>query len=227
MSATHDRHLGSPYAMAISAVFIATAATAFQGLQDLQLPDYLAAAGHYQFLTNIALCFSTAYFTVSLLYHALRLTALEPAKVYLSATCFSLNFIVSLVYWSLKLLVPDLILSEKDAIPFSLDLRIHLLPLLSTTVDYLFCMQRWDVPYLTGYAIVASLSTLYWFWLEYLITDGASYPYPFLNVEKNQRVVIFLVVSLLAFGSFCVGKLIHPEFVPELEKAEEDYAKDK
>ena len=224
---TPDKHLGSPYPILLSAAFVVSAATAFQTLGTLVLPDYLAGAGHYQFLTNIALCFSTAYFALNVCYHTLRLTALAPAKVYLSATCFSLNFIVSLVYWSLKLFVPQLIISEKDTFPFSLDIKIHLLPLLCSTVDYLCFMQRWDVPYLSGYAIVATLTTLYWFWLEYLIADDAAYPYPFLNVDKNLRIVIFLIVSLLAFASFCVGKLIHPEFIPKLERAEEDYAKTK
>jgi hypothetical protein len=220
-----DRHIGSKFIQFLSVAFIISSITAFQTLHSLVLPENLAQAGHYQFLTNIALCVSTVYFTINLIYHAFKLKFLYVVKEYISAVSVSLNFVVSSVYWSLKIFVPELIISKEDTFPFSLDIKIHLIPLLFTSIDYFIFMDRWEVPYLSGYAIVATLAGTYWFWLEYLITENAAYPYPFLNVEKNLRIIIFIIISLVAFGAFCLGKLIHPDFVPELQKAEEDYAK--
>ncbi|KAG0681590.1 hypothetical protein C6P40_001178 [Pichia californica] len=220
-----DKNIGNPVPILMSAAFVAIAATAFQTLHGLELPPNLEGGGHYQFLTNLALCLSTLYFSVNLLYHVLKLKELKTLKVYLSATCLSLNFIVSSVYWSLKIFVPYLIISDEATFPFSLDLKIHLMPLLCTAIDYFVYMRRWDIPYLTGYLIVTILTIAYWFWLDYLITEDASYPYPFLNVETNLRIIIFAVISLVAFGSFCFGKLMHPDFIPELNLAEKDFSK--
>lgn len=221
----NDTHIGNPYPIIISIIFVISSSTAFYSLYDLELSPGLKDAGHYQFLTNIALCLSTFYFSINFIYHFFKLKSITNLKIYLSAICFSLNFIVSLVYWSLKIFVPELILSKDDSFPFSLDIKIHLLPLISTSLDYLLFMNRWNIPYLTGYSIVTFLTVLYWYWLEYLMTENSVYPYPFLNVETNLRIVIFAIVSLLAFVSFSVGKLIHPDFIPELEKAEEDFKK--
>lgn len=220
-----DRHIGNVFQQVASLVFLVSSTTAFYELESLDLPDFLADAGHYQFLTNIALCISTFYFLINFIYHTFKLSSLHVAKEYLSALCVSLNFVVSFVYWGLKIFVPELILAKESTFPFSLDVKIHIFPLLFSIVDYFTCMDRWKVPYLTGYAIVATFSSLYWFWLEYLITESASYPYPFLNVERNLRIVIFIIVSFIAFSAFCLGKLIHPSFIPELEKVEEEFAK--
>lgn len=225
-SAKIDSHRGETVPTVISASFIISAITAFSELHELVLPEFLAQAGHYQFLTNIALCLSTLYFAVNFLYHYTTWPLVYRIKVYLSAVCLSLNFVVSIVYWSLKFLVPALIMTKNETIPLFLDIKIHALPLLATATDYFAYMDRWDLSYATGYLFVSILSGLYWFWLEYLIQDGASYPYPFLNVERNLRIVIFLIVSLIAFGAFCLGKLLHPQFIPELEKAEEDLKKE-
>lgn len=213
--------MGKHLPIACSAIFLGTAHTAFKALHDIELPEFLATAGHYQFLTNIALCLSTLYFTVNFLYHSLKLKNLYTIKNYLSATCLSLNIVVSLVYWSLKIFLPDLILAKGESIPLLLDLKIHLMPLLLTSIDYFFFMDRWNISYLTGYAIISACATLYWFWLEYLIVGDASYPYPFLNVEKNLRLVIFSIISGIAFSAFCLGKLLHPTFIHELELAED------
>lgn len=221
-----DLHRGEKVATVISASFVISAVTAFAELHELVLPDFLAQAGHYQFLTNIALCLSTLYFAVNFLYHYTTWPVIGRVKVYLSAVCLPLNFVVSIVYWGLRLLVPALIMTEKETIPLLLDIKIHVLPLLATATDYFAYMDRWDLSYATGYLFVSIFSGLYWFWLEYLIQDGASYPYPFLNVERNLRILIFMVVSFIAFGAFCLGKLLHPQFIPELEKAEEDFKKD-
>ena len=218
---TMDPYKGQLAPTVIALSFTVSSATAFIGLNELELPPQLANGGHYQFLTNIALLLSTIYSFVNILYHQTSINGIKPLKIHMSAICLSLNVVVSLVYWSLKLFIPHLIMAEKDGgIPLLLDIQIHMIPLLTVAIDYFCFMERWNVPFLRAYAIVASLTTLYWFWLEYLITDGASYPYPFLNVEKNLRIIIFIIVSFIAFSAFVVGKLLHPQFIPELKEAE-------
>lgn len=214
-------------ALANSLVFVFVEYFAFKGLGALELPPFLANGGHYQFLTNIALSISYVYFIVNATYHVFHAQWLETPKQYLSALCLSLNAVVSCVYWGLKLTLTHLIISDGEArIPLYLDVLIHIFPLVFVAVDYLLFMDRWIISYREAYSIIASCATLYWFWLAYVMgEDQESYPYPFLNVETSHRVVIFFIVSLVAFGAFCGGKLLHPEFLPELEEAEEKFNK--
>lgn len=215
----------SKAALANSVVFIATEYFAFKGLAALELPDFLAKGGHYQFLTNIALSISYIYFIVNTLYHLLQTPWLETPKQYLSAICLSLNTVVSLVYWGLKFTLTHLIIANGEArIPLHLDIQIHVFPLLFVAVDYLLFMDRWPISYMEAYSIIASCATMYWFWLDFIMDGQESYPYPFLNVETSHRIVIFFVISLVAFTAFCAGKLLHPEFIGELEEAENKFS---
>lgn len=210
---THTLNMHSNTPAVLASLFLASAASAFADLDRLVLPPPLAQAGHFQFLTNIALAITTTYFSFSLLCHVYPCHPLLRGKTYLSALALSLNVVVSVVYWSLRLFVPQLIMADptKDSIPLSLDLRLHLLPFLATAVDYFACMPRWDISYATAYAIFTAAASSYWFWLEYLISpqNGQMYPYPFLNVPQDVRVVIFALVGSIGFAAFCAGKVLH------------------
>lgn len=211
-------------ALVNSLVFLGTEYFAFKGLAAIQLPPFLAKGGHYQFLTNIALSISYGYFIVNAIYHLLRVAWLEKPKQYLSALCLSLNTVVTTVYWGLKLTLTHLILTEGEArIPLYLDVLIHIFPLAFVATDYLLFMDRWPISYMEAYSIIASCACMYWFWLGYVLEGQEAYPYPFLNVETTHRIVIFFLVSLVAFTAFCAGKLLHPEFIGELEQAEQKF----
>lgn len=203
--------MSSVIPVANSAAFAVSAFSAFKQLEQIVLPGFLQQGGHYQFLTNIALSISFFYAIVNILYYFTGLSVLETSKRYISAVCFSLNSVVSLVYWGLKLTLTHLILASKEErIAFSLDVQIHILPLLFVCVDY-FCFMPdgWMVSYMEAYSIIACCAAMYWFWLEYLLDGAQSYPYPFLNVETPQRVVIFFIISIVAFVAFCTGKYLH------------------
>lgn len=229
MPSTVDKFMGNPYVIILSTVFLVSSTLALHTIDNIKLPPALENAGHYQFLTNLSLAITVFYFSINLLYHTLKLESLSTLKKYFSAICFALDGIVSLVYWSLRATVPDLIIPEdqREFLTLTLDLQIHLFPIVAVALDYMLFMKKWDISYSTGYLIVAVFAIGYWFLLEYLIDEDAAYPYPFLDVEKSLRIVIFLVVSFVAFGSFCIGKLVHPESIPLIEKAEQDYTKTK
>lgn len=200
----------STVSLLLSFSFIVIECSAFSQLAQLELPAHLAKGGHYQFLTNIALVISTIYFTVNIL-NQLPFLQLGRLKEYLSAVCCSLNFIVTLVYWGLRFTFQNMIISsDEKRISLELDTMIHIVPVVFTWIDYLFCMNVWDIGFVEAYLIIGSFSCGYWFWLDYLLDETSSFPYPFLNVETGPRIVLFSIICLVAFGAFCIGKVIHP-----------------
>ena len=197
-------------ALILSISFLVSSISALNTLAALPLPDELKHAGQYQFLTNIALSLSTAYAAINI-YHSLTGKA-STLKEYSSATVLPLNFIVSLVYWSLRICFTNLIIADnvEKYIPLSLDLKIHLLPLLYTALDYFLLMDPWSIDSKTAYIIVSSLAILYWAWLHLLMDESSSYPYPFLNVSTGNRILICVLISLIAFATFLSAKRLHP-----------------
>ena len=142
---TMDPYKGQLAPTVIALLFTISSATAFIGLNELELPPQLANGGHYQFLTNIALLLSTIYSFVNILYHQTSINGIKPLKIHMSAICLSLNVVVSLVYWSLKLFIPHLIAEMDASVPLLVDIKIHMMPLLTVAIDYFCFMEVWDV----------------------------------------------------------------------------------
>lgn len=122
-----------------------------------------------------------------------------------------LESVVATVYWPLRIFAIHLILQgvkAKSPIPLSVDVSIHLLPILYLLSDYYIsgASQRFKIPLAPAWAIVASIGLAYKFYLGFLIdpSQGQKYPYPFLDVSEPYKSVIFVIVT--SFGwLFYVG----------------------
>lgn len=186
---------------------------------EVKLPASLAQAGHKQFLTNISVGITIltnltsifTYYTNGKLEVFSREIAFPVALV--------LETIVALVYWPLRLFALHLIFHgvADDAhapLKMSIDLSIHLLPVLYLLADYFaFTDKPFQMPRRNVWFIVMALGLLYNRYLKFLIdpSKGQAYPYPFLNIPEPFQSVVFTVVTTSGWGFYCFYKYVHHE----------------
>lgn len=177
-----------------------------QGLyrcSQIQLPPSLASAGHRQFLTNISAAV-TLVNSLSNVFDFVVQSAVSRlwARHFTLPIALVLESVVASVYWPLRLFAMHLILQQPPVpghspIPLSVDLSIHLAPVVGLLIDHYWTGQgeKFRVSYKVAWLVVLVLGYGYKCWLELLIKPPAAYPYPFLNVEEPKRTVIFCTVT--------------------------------
>lgn len=168
------------------------------------LPPPLRKAGPTQFLTNLSGVLTDVYFACSLVANLIKSRRLFWAKNnYILPVVLSLEFIVTTVYWSLKLFFTHLIVMV-DNVPWEVDFCLHVAPFVTLFIDYFMFLPQFEISNKWALSLCGLLAVGYWNWLEYLIDveQGQLYPYPFLNIDRNPRIVVFCFVALLAFGGF-------------------------
>ncbi|GMM35282.1 hypothetical protein DASC09_026070 [Saccharomycopsis crataegensis] len=192
------------------------------------LPDQLKEAGFSQFLTNLSAVLTLVYFFTSIVAHASGSSAIFHAKNnYILPVVISLEFIVTAVYWSLKIFFTHLIVMV-DTVPIAVDFPLHITPFVALVLDYFLFNPQFTIPSMVALILCAILTAGYWYWLEYLIDieKGQLYPYPFLNIEHNKRVGIFVFIGLLAFVGFAVLRLLYDVIIGE-KSIEDNEGKEK
>ncbi|OBA19590.1 hypothetical protein METBIDRAFT_45678 [Metschnikowia bicuspidata var. bicuspidata NRRL YB-4993] len=180
----------------------------------VELPPHLAGAGHWQFLTNISLLLSQIVFALGGVAHFFKLDSLFRLKNNLHPIALAVECIVTGIYWPLRIMFIHILVKDPNAkfIPLSVDLCLHLVPVLGLAIDYFFFMPKWTVLPRFSLGACVVLAGLYWWWLKIIIDfeNGGEYPYMFLNVpDELTRVLIFGVVALLAFALFMTLRLMH------------------
>lgn len=180
----------------------------------VELPPHLAKAGQLQFLTNLALIISLVVYALGFVSHITKSQKLYKLKNNVHPIALALESVVTSVYWPLRLFLLPLLVKDpnRKMIPMSIDLCVHLVPVVVLLVDYLVFLPRWEVSASAAFGVCAVLATAYWSWLKYIIDfeSGAEYPYNFLNGDSEiARVVIFAVVGLVGFTLFLICRAIY------------------
>lgn len=204
----------------------------------LTLPASLKDAGHKQFLTNIsvvATLISNVFNIFNWFVQRSKCSNQEKPCCFASTLNYisrhlalpialTLETIVPLVYWPLRLFAQNLIMQEvpQDApnpIPVSTDVSIHLFPFIFLFSDHYLSGSgsKFRISNIRAWCIVATLGIAYFQYLGMLIdpTQGQAYPYPFLDVEEPMKSAIFVVVSTVAWFFF----IIYQKFPPCSSKA--------
>lgn len=218
------RRVGDPYITTIDFISLIIGLYGYQQITSIQLPPHLQDAGHWQFLTNLSLVYSLFVFLVGFVAHITKSHTLFLFKNNLHPIGLALETIVAGVYWPLRLFFLHLLTKDpsKFYLPLSTDLCIHLMPVVSLLIDYLVFMPRWTISDNTALGFVVLLTTFYWVLLDNLIDfeNGGSYPYEFLNVEKDsQRILVFAVVAAVAFAQFLFMRRVYDWVVGKTEEA--------
>lgn len=201
MSATR-RVVGNPIIGTITTVSLLIGGWGLYKITGFELPENLAGAGCWQFLTNLSLLYTLIVFAIGTLAHVFKSPFLYSLKNNLHPIALALESVVALVYWPLRLFRPQLILTRDFFLPMNVDLAIHLLPVVSLSVDYFVFMPKWLLSHTAAFLFVTSLSMGYYYLLKQIVDveNGAIYPYQFLNVEtEQQRIVIFFIVGMTGF----------------------------
>ncbi|KAI0065495.1 hypothetical protein BV25DRAFT_1821916 [Artomyces pyxidatus] len=184
--------------------------------------------GQSQFLTiqGLALAWTTALISLTLDAFPGSLL-LRKLKRTLSMIAMPLEFLISLIYWSLLLLMPNLIVpvslepgaaSSSSAAPepfrldLSIDLALHAVPAVVLLADFVLFEQRYtrrettlNAPVLTG-----AMAVWYASWVEYCASNNGSFPYPFLTYSPLAvRLMIYGGSSVLAVGMLWVVNALH------------------
>lgn len=228
MAFTVSRTPGNRVITVINAVSFGLGAWALRYLvREVDLPPHLEGGGQWQFLTNLSLLFTLIVFFVGFVAHVTKSPTLFNLKNALHPIALVLECVVTTVYWPLKLFFLHLLVKDPTSkmIPLYVDLCLHLLPMISLLMDYLFFMPKWTITNKTALTTCVVLSSLYWFWLKQLVDfeNGGEYPYSFLNVEHEvTRIFIFQIVCFVGFASFLFFKKVYDIIVhPESEDAEQ------
>ena len=201
-----SREVGNRLILLIDILSLGIGIYGLLGVVKNELPPYLASGGHWQFLTNISLVISLLVFFLGIAAHATKNEKAFTLKNKVHQVATSLEFVVTLVYWPLRLFLLHLLIKDpsKKIISLPVDLAVHLIPLTSLLVDYLVFMPKWTIKREIAFLISMCLSVLYYVYLNILIDfeNGGSYPYAFLEVESEVlRFVIVLAVGSIGFLS--------------------------
>ncbi|KAI9065112.1 hypothetical protein FKP32DRAFT_1590866 [Trametes sanguinea] len=218
------------------AAFLHGASAAIMTYGYLNLPDMIAnirmaemKGGHFAFLTVQGLCLAWGTMVLSLgtdLFPTSRL--LRTAKRTLLMIALPIAIVVSVVYWGLLLLMPNMILMSDpetttptsssriprpEQLPLQVDLAIHAVPAISMFVDFYFFESRYSKTASRWGVLVLSAVCSIWYstWVEYCASFNGFFPYPFLTHNPFPiRVAIYVAATLFAAVSFMALNAAHP-----------------
>lgn len=179
-----------------------------QGLLEsifLPLPPYLEKGGAWQFLTNTSLLVScTCMACIMMMCVSERYMGIHKhtkGLVYMvECLCCNLEFIVSVTYWSIILLMPGMLNGKSFDVSWNLDLKIHLFPYLFILMDLVLFSDNFDkLRYIESFSLLVTFLGSYWSFIEfntlYWKKDGITrFPYPFLNNCTLAYRLSFLAV---------------------------------
>lgn len=218
------RTAGQLKAILLNVISLAIACYGVFKISQIQLPDHLKDAGHYQFLTNISLLVSMITFILGLAAHVTKSSVLFNIKNVVHTFAFIVEAVVTLVYWPLRLFFLKLLVKNGNVrIGLLTDLSIHLMPFVSLAIDFFYFMPNFAIPAYGVFFSCLALTSAYWVWLETIIDPkkGGSLPYEFLvHDDKRTTLVVFWCIGLSAFVQFLIMRFLYGKFVKDKRKTE-------
>lgn len=203
MAVDGNRSMRSKASLCVNLLALVVVGQGLYRCVQIPLPPSLAGAGHRQFLTNLS-AGATLVNSVSNVvdYFAQSRVSRLWARHFTLPLALVLESVVASVYWPLRLFAVGLIMHqppEPGRVPFpmSVDLSIHLAPVMLLLVDHYLTGrgERFRAPYRIAWVVVLALGYGYKCWLEWLLDETAAYPYPFLNVPEPRRTIVFCAVT--------------------------------
>jgi len=183
--------------------------------------------GHFQYLTIHSLSVAWLTMVISLAVDFFPSSVvMKNVKRVLLMTALPLAVVTSLIYWTLILLSPSLILqkdpnsepsSSTDAlmrVPLPIDLALHAVPGLALCADFMLLESKFSKNETRYGALLVIFPVAVWYvsWVEYCASFNGTFPYPFLTVNPFEiRVGIYIAVMTFALVSFWTLNALHPD----------------
>ncbi|KAF2767473.1 hypothetical protein EJ03DRAFT_390458 [Teratosphaeria nubilosa] len=148
---------------------------------------------HLQYLTIIGLSLAALTFAVGLLADLTLSRRLFALKNTLSVASAPMECLISLLYWGLRVIDPNLVLPDwAPPIGILPDLSFHAVPAISLATDLLFFSPPYTIAFLPALGLSGIIAFGYWLWIERCYQANNFYPYPiFTMLTTLQRIGLF------------------------------------
>ncbi|EXJ79341.1 hypothetical protein A1O3_08843 [Capronia epimyces CBS 606.96] len=181
---------------------LASFAYSFNYLVENPNPISQAYGWHFQYLTIIGLALASATFMLGLLADLSLSRRLFVGKNILSVCSAPMEVLISILYWGLRLIDPELVVPKELELPFSADASFHLAPSVFLLIDLLLLSPPWTITLVPAVALSTVIAFVYWYWIELCYQANGFYPYPlFAVLEPTQRVLLFGTSALIMAAS--------------------------
>lgn len=178
---------------AVHVLGLASFAYSFQYLSTHPNEINQSYGWHFQYLTIIGLALATTTFALGLLADITLSRQLFFLKNILSCCSAPMEALISVLYWGLRAIDPELVVPKELELPITPDLSFHLAPSVMLVLDLLFLSPPWAISILPALALSMSIAFTYWFWIELCYSKNGFYPYPlFALMDTNQRIALFV-----------------------------------
>ncbi|KAI0273668.1 FAR-17a/AIG1-like protein-domain-containing protein [Gloeopeniophorella convolvens] len=183
--------------------------------------------GRWQFLTiqGLALAWTTMVIgTAEDVFP--RIPGLRSLKRISGLVTLPLAFLISLIYWSLILFAPNLIMSEQPSegppssmarpnffrLPLAVDVCLHGLPAIALFADFFLFEHAYSRTTMKRGAPLAAIGMAieYALWVERCAKTSGFYPYPFLNHPPGVRISIYTCCTALSIAFMWMLNASHP-----------------
>ncbi|MCJ1227525.1 hypothetical protein MMC12_004181 [Toensbergia leucococca] len=157
---------------------------------------------HFQYLTIIGLTLATTTFAFGSLADITLSPLLFQIKNTLSVCSAPLEILISILYWSLRLIDKNLVLPDWMELDPLADIGFHAAPAVLLALDLLLLSPPWTIRPLPALTLSTALAFTYWVWVEHCFNHNGWYPYPlFDQLSQPWRAVLFSCSALLMTGS--------------------------
>ncbi|GJN77887.1 hypothetical protein PLIIFM63780_001380 [Purpureocillium lilacinum] len=217
MAAQHRlQRLASPspsFSLLLHLAGIASFIYSFYFLTIWETPFDEAYGWHFQFLTIIGLAVSLLCFLSGAVADVTGSAVLFDLKNALAVLATPLEVVISLLYWGISAVDPELLFVGELTLPLTADVGFHLAPAVFLTLDLVLLSPPWTVP---AYGVM-SLSTVfafgYWYWVELCFSKNGWYPYPLFGLLSTaQRILLFVTSAALVTVSSGALKWVYGNF---------------
>ncbi|KJA27534.1 hypothetical protein HYPSUDRAFT_35449 [Hypholoma sublateritium FD-334 SS-4] len=219
------------YAALLRGVAVNIMFQGFRAIQKLPINGVMVSqyGGHFQYLTIQGLILASISMVLGMVFSIFSdLTVLYAAKRYVSMVALPVSVVISLIYWSLLLLFPSLIIPAMGAdatgsssaapllfyLPLHVDLSLHAVPAISLILDFFLFEKKYSQREVGVAPFVAvAFASWYAIWVEYCSKmNGGIFPYPFLT-ENTQagRIAIYIGATVFSLFSFNLINRLHRE----------------
>ncbi|PPQ80026.1 hypothetical protein CVT26_011911 [Gymnopilus dilepis] len=218
----------------IQGLGLAVMSYGYQALQSLPIDNFVRDqhGGHFQYLTIQGLALAWMTMLAGLINTICPATrSLHFIKRCLALIALPLSIVISILYWSLLLFMPGLILqsfheeppasptmSDPFRVPFYLDLALHACPASFLLLDFFLFEKKYNKRDVSIASPAATIFFSLWYgiWVEYCGNRNEGdptpilVPYPFLTDNAfGIRVAIYTAASVLALLSFRLINFFH------------------
>jgi len=194
----------------VHTIGLANFAYSFQYLVDHPNRINQAFGWHFQYLTIIGLSLATLTFVVALLADLSLSEKLFFTKNVLSMCSAPMEVLISLLYWGLRAIDPQLVVPKDLGLPLPTDLSFHAAPSILLLVDLLLLSPPWTINFLPAIGLSTVIAFLYWLWIELCHSYNGFYPYPiFEMLEAGQRTLLFIGSAIIMASNTVVLKWLY------------------